>query len=467
MTAIALLLSLQAVRGGRHRRRDRDRHHRVGDRPGGDASRPRLGGIESTGLPQHPPARIVIGSAVLALASPTRSGTCSTTCSAAGLLGQIISLGDRPRTGRHRLRGGLPAAAGARTRPDDELWCGGAHELRPLPDRLPRAAWPGSCFAGYIAVDPAVRGCCPAGRGPVAWTATGGARSWPRRSVRCADPRHLRAAYRAGAALLLLGRGRRRRCWRWQDRLPAGRRHGSELVQRRPPRQDADLGRHSRSPRSPSAPSSSGVTIKLGTGMTGFDSTWYHGPFAAGIAQSGDTFSLHLPRAAVPQLVLPAELGADPLARDAGLRQRPAFASASTSAGSSPACWPPGASAGPTAAHRSRWPGSRSCSASTAMADQAGEARNDIVGTFFLLGGLAVMINAAAGGPADHPRADPDRRARRPDSRPAPRSTSFRRRSCFWPARSCSPEPSRRLRNGLAGRAAPCCSAAATGTCGT
>ena len=27
--------------------------------------------------------------------------------------------------------------------------------------------------------------------------------------------------------------------------------------------------------------------------MTGFDSTWYHGPFAAGFFQSGDTWSLH------------------------------------------------------------------------------------------------------------------------------------------------------------------------------
>ncbi len=28
-----------------------------------------------------------------------------------------------------------------------------------------------------------------------------------------------------------------------------------------------------------------GVRVKLGTGMTGFDSTWYHGPFAAGFAE--------------------------------------------------------------------------------------------------------------------------------------------------------------------------------------
>ena len=27
--------------------------------------------------------------------------------------------------------------------------------------------------------------------------------------------------------------------------------------------------------------------------MTGFDSTWYHGPFAAGFYQSGNTWDLH------------------------------------------------------------------------------------------------------------------------------------------------------------------------------
>ena len=32
---------------------------------------------------------------------------------------------------------------------------------------------------------------------------------------------------------------------------------------------------------------------KLSTGMTGFDSTWYHGPFAAGFLQSGDTWDLY------------------------------------------------------------------------------------------------------------------------------------------------------------------------------
>src|SRR3954471_519096 len=36
-----------------------------------------------------------------------------------------------------------------------------------------------------------------------------------------------------------------------------------------------------------------GVKTRLSTGMTGFDSTWYHGPFAAGFFQSGNMWDLH------------------------------------------------------------------------------------------------------------------------------------------------------------------------------
>ena len=35
------------------------------------------------------------------------------------------------------------------------------------------------------------------------------------------------------------------------------------------------------------------LKLRLETGMTGFDSTWYHGPFAAGFFQSGSTWDLH------------------------------------------------------------------------------------------------------------------------------------------------------------------------------
>ncbi len=50
------------------------------------------------------------------------------------------------------------------------------------------------------------------------------------------------------------------------------------------------------------------VRPKLSTGMTGFDSTWYHGPFAAGFFQSGEHLGPALHRAAVLGLVLPGEL---------------------------------------------------------------------------------------------------------------------------------------------------------------
>ena len=36
-----------------------------------------------------------------------------------------------------------------------------------------------------------------------------------------------------------------------------------------------------------------GVRLRLSTGMTGFDSTWYHGPLAAEFFQTGNTFDLH------------------------------------------------------------------------------------------------------------------------------------------------------------------------------
>ena len=36
-----------------------------------------------------------------------------------------------------------------------------------------------------------------------------------------------------------------------------------------------------------------GVRLRLSTGMTGFDSTWYHGPLAVEFFQTGNTFELH------------------------------------------------------------------------------------------------------------------------------------------------------------------------------
>ena len=80
--------------------------------------------------------------------------------------------------------------------------------------------------------------------------------------------------------------------------------------------------------RSPSSTSPAGSRRDLSTGMTGFDTTWYHGPFAAGFFQSGDTMGPALHRAAVPRLVLPGEQRSLPRGGDAGVRAGRAVAAA-------------------------------------------------------------------------------------------------------------------------------------------
>jgi hypothetical protein len=182
--------------------------------------------------------------------------------------------------------------------------------------------------------------------------------------------------------------------WRWQDRLPTARAR-PEIV---------------------SVPATPGLTMvgtaiaagafgafvagiveRLGTGMTGFDSTWYHGPFAAGIAQSGDTWSLHFlapqflswfypQNSEVIHAIGMAGFGNDLLS---------IFINLAWFSGCLLAAWCIGR---PYGAAPLSLAGVALVIGSAAMADQAGEARNDIVGTFFLLAAVAVMVNAAAGG---------------------------------------------------------------------
>jgi len=140
-----------------------------------------------------------------------------------------------------------------------------------------------------------------------------------------------------------------------------------------------------------------GVALKLGTGMTGFDTTWYHGPFAAGFAQSGDTFSLHL---LAPQFLSWFYPQNSELMHGLGIL---AFGNDFLSplinlawlGGCLTAAWCVGR---PYGAAPLSLAGVALVLGSVAMSDQAGEARNDIVGTFFVLAGLAVLINAACGG---------------------------------------------------------------------
>jgi hypothetical protein len=137
---------------------------------------------------------------------------------------------------------------------------------------------------------------------------------------------------------------------------------------------------------------------KLSTGMTGFDSTWYHGPFAAGFFQSGDTWELHFiapqflawfypANAEIFHAVGMAAFGRDILSPLLNL---------GWFIGCLVACWCIGRPY--RVAPWSLALGAIALSLPV-LSDQAGEARNDIVGIFFLLAAVAVALNAwAAGG---------------------------------------------------------------------
>jgi hypothetical protein len=135
-----------------------------------------------------------------------------------------------------------------------------------------------------------------------------------------------------------------------------------------------------------------GVKLRLSTGMTGFDSTWYHGPFAAGFFQSGDTWELHF---IAPQFLAwfyPANsevlhaIGMVAFGRDilSPLLNLGWFA------GCLVAAWCIG-----RPYRVAPWSLALTAIALSvpALHDQAGEARNDIVGIFFLLAAVAVALN--------------------------------------------------------------------------
>ena len=134
-----------------------------------------------------------------------------------------------------------------------------------------------------------------------------------------------------------------------------------------------------------------GVKVRLSTGMTGFDSTWYHGPFAAKFFQSGDTWSLHF---IAPQFLAwfyPANsevlhaLGMLAFSRD--------ILSPLLNLG-----WFVGCLAAAWCIGRpykvAPWSLALVAIALSipALHDQAGEARNDIVGIFFLLAAVAIAL---------------------------------------------------------------------------
>jgi len=141
-----------------------------------------------------------------------------------------------------------------------------------------------------------------------------------------------------------------------------------------------------------------GVKVRLSTGMTGFDSTWYHGPFAAGFYQSGDTWSLHF---IAPQFLAwfyPANsevvhaVGMLTFGRDilSPLLNLGWFV------GCLVAAWCVG-----RPYRVASWSMALAAVALSvpALHDQAGEARNDVVGIFFLLAAVAFALAQRERGP--------------------------------------------------------------------
>jgi hypothetical protein len=135
-----------------------------------------------------------------------------------------------------------------------------------------------------------------------------------------------------------------------------------------------------------------GVKTRLSTGMTGFDSTWYHGPFAAGFFQSDDTWDLHF---IAPQFLAwfyPANgeifHAVGMLAFDRDVLSP--LLNLGWFVGCLFACWCIGRPY--RVAPWSLALGAIALSV-PALADQAGEARNDIVGIFFLLSAVAIALN--------------------------------------------------------------------------
>ncbi len=177
-----------------------------------------------------------------------------------------------------------------------------------------------------------------------------------------------------------------------------------------PPPPDATLGRNATNGDAPIAWWATAVAVaiavvavvhfavdvrgKLLTGMTGFDSTWYHGPFAAGFFQSGNTWDLHF---IAPQFLAwfyPANAEVFPAAGMLafGRDVLSPLVNLGWFLGCLLALWCIGRPY--RVAPWSLALGAIALSLPV-LSDQAGEARNDIVGIFFLLAAVAIALKRA------------------------------------------------------------------------
>ena len=138
-----------------------------------------------------------------------------------------------------------------------------------------------------------------------------------------------------------------------------------------------------------------GVWERVGTGMTGFDSTWYHGPIAAEMIRTGETLSLHF---TAPQFLTwfyphGSELLHAVIGSAWGGDLPSLFVNVAFLLGSLLAAWvlarPWGGLSVPVAVAGV----ALVLGTTAAFADQFGEARNDLAGAFFLLSGVALLAS--------------------------------------------------------------------------
>lgn len=149
------------------------------------------------------------------------------------------------------------------------------------------------------------------------------------------------------------------------------------------------------------AASLTAVWERVGTGMTGFDSTWYHGPIAAELIRTGETLALHFTSPQFLTWFYPH--GSELIHAVTGSAWGGDLPSLVLNllflVGCLVAAWvmarPWGGSAGPVSVAGV----AAVLGCSVAFADQFGEARNDLAGTFFLLAGVALLINRKAAAP--------------------------------------------------------------------
>ena len=307
---LGALAPLQALRHRRDRRRHRHRHDRRGRRPGGDPA-PRVRRARAGPAARHrrsgsrsPRRRWPRSASASGTCSTTRSGAASSarssrsasaSGSAASPTSAMAKLLQHRRAGAdHAACCGGARCSGAGALPAGRRRAGAAR-------RLCLAGGGGACAGGWCreldglagasgdrgardrwapALDRRAARHASAGssrcRISLPWSLLGWALALRRGDGEGVPPLAGFFAWELGAAASAAGRKRGRRCAGGTPAVPRRRRWLPW-----------------RSPRSRSSISLPASKPRLSTGMTGFDSTWYHGPFAAGFFQSGDTWSLH------------------------------------------------------------------------------------------------------------------------------------------------------------------------------